>query len=549
MELTSIRVEGFKKISDVTLDLADLNILVGANGSGKSSMLQAIHLATNAIRQSPGTLAVAKSNAIPVSEIDYLPTENYSRLGHNTYWGNSSASPSSKITFGFQQLPGVHVTAFAELRAARNAGVSIYGSIPTSLTRMMRDKNTFFSAYIPGITGVPNREQKFSKRVVLKAAAMGDSNFYLRNALNLLSPEDVVAIEELLSDIIGGIQLKISHDEETDLHIDATATIDGNEIPLELLGTGYLQLLQIFCYVLLFKPQLLLIDEPDIHLHPSVQEALPAVLTQLAAQYDLKIVLSTHSPFIVRGAPLATKVHWLENGTLKTSDRSAVELALGWGAFGKSIILVSEDANNEFLKKLLSQWAEIASQTAILPGRGYSNLLKRDEAIELRETLGRMFKIVVHRDRDSLTELEVAQLTQDYEAEGVSLWITDGSDLEAYFCQEHVISKLAACDNEEATRHIENALQNQQQAIRDQFAAHRRAHNQELYQGGGSPANHEVLADLQNRLLREAKGKTIFRRLKNVLPGNSFSEQAVIETRFDDELATSLREHLQARLV
>ena len=35
MELTSIKIEGFKKISDVQIELADLNILVGANGSGK----------------------------------------------------------------------------------------------------------------------------------------------------------------------------------------------------------------------------------------------------------------------------------------------------------------------------------------------------------------------------------------------------------------------------------------------------------------------------------------------------------------------------------
>ena len=101
MQLKSIRVEGFKKIGDVQIELADLNILVGANGSGKSSVLQAIHFATNAIRQSPGTLEARKSKTIPVSEMDYLPTDNYARLGHNAHWGNSSTSPCSKVTFNF----------------------------------------------------------------------------------------------------------------------------------------------------------------------------------------------------------------------------------------------------------------------------------------------------------------------------------------------------------------------------------------------------------------------------------------------------------------
>lgn len=39
-------------------------------------------------------------------------------------------------------------------------------------------------------------------------------------------------------------------------------------------GTGFLQVAQIFAYLLHFKPKLLLIDEPDSHLHPGTQERL-----------------------------------------------------------------------------------------------------------------------------------------------------------------------------------------------------------------------------------------------------------------------------------
>jgi len=291
-----------------------------------------------------------------------------------------------------------------------------------------------------------------------------------------------------------------------------------------------------------------LIDEPDIHLHPSVQEALPIVLTRLARELDLKVILSTHSPFIVRGAPIATNVHWLEDGILKTSNRETVELALGWGAFGKKVILVSEDANNDFLKKILSQWPAIASQTTILPGRGYAQLMKLDEAIELRQTLGDMFDIVVHRDRDSLTTVEATQLTADYAANGVSLWLTDGSDLEAYFCQQQVIQELIGCTEAEADQHLADAILNKEAGIGQQFMSQRQAHNRELHAEGGSPTNDAARADLQGRLLNEAKGKTIFKRLKDALPGNAFSEAKVIQSTYGEELASSLRVHLEARI-
>lgn len=51
MLLKKITIEKFKKINQVELDLSPLNILVGTNGSGKSSILQAIHLASCLIRQ------------------------------------------------------------------------------------------------------------------------------------------------------------------------------------------------------------------------------------------------------------------------------------------------------------------------------------------------------------------------------------------------------------------------------------------------------------------------------------------------------------------
>ena len=347
-----------------------------------------------------------------------------------------------------------------------------------------------------------------------------------------------------MAQLIGNVEFKVSHSNESDIHIKASAKFSGREIPLELLGTGYLQLLQIFCYVVLFKPKLLLIDEPDIHLHPSVQEALPSVLKQVAADFDLKIILSTHSPFIVRGAPISTAVHWLENGQIKNSSRQAVELALGWGAFGKKVVLVSEDAKNDFLKKLLSQWPEIDAQVTVLPGRGYKNLLKSDEARELRETLGNMFHVVVHRDRDSLTDEEMDKLKASYDCEGVSLWITDGSDLEAYFCNANVIRTLAGCSQDDAQNYLDGALTNQQANTNQSFTSQRAAINEELYKEGGSPTNDEARASLQGRILSEAKGKSIFRRLKDSIPSNKFGEKNVLGASYDVELAESLKNHI-----
>ena len=545
MNLSAITVEKFKRIDKIDLPLSDLNILVGSNGSGKSSILQALHLASCLMRQAERIRTTATA-MVRVSDLDYLPSDEYWRLGHGADWGNRSNSPSSKVIFTFTRNDGPPLEAELEMRSARNAGISVQGELPDAVRSQFRGVETFFSGFIPGISGIPNVEHKNSKRVVLKACSFGDSNVYLRNALDLLSAGDLARIEAWLEPLLGSVKLKVQFDEATDFDIQAEAEINGRSTPLELLGTGYLQLIQIFCYILLFRPKILLVDEPDIHLHPSVQEKLAQSLLEIAGAQGIKIIMTTHSPFIVRGAPAGTNVVWLAEGEKKSEDRTTVELALGWGAFGKKVIVVSEDAKNDLLKKLISQWPEVERAVTVLPGRGYKHLLTKQEAEELRTSLGGKFKILVHRDRDSLTDDEVLKLKDSYDDEGIRLWFTDQSDLEAEFCDPKVLSAVTGESEETCETWLTEIATAHQTPIKEQFAKQRAAHNEEIYKStGGSPTNDDVWNLLQARPLKGAKGKFIFRQLKAKVPGDAFSEKAIEDLSEFPERGSSLKSNLE----
>lgn len=545
MKLSKIEVYKFKKIKNIEIGTGPLNILVGANGSGKSSVLQAAHLASCLLRQA-GRIRTESTSTVAVMDLDYLPTDDYARLGHGASWGNKTNTPSSKITFKFEDDNGNIVSAICEVRAARNAGISVTGHIPEDVRTLFRGSDTYFSGFIPGISGVPNSEQKQSKRVVMKACSFGDSNVFLRNALHLLSNDEIRQLEFWLTRLMGNVSIKIEFQPDRDLIIKAEVEVDGILHPIELLGTGYIQLIQIFCYILLFKPKILLIDEPDIHLHPNVQEKLASTLSDIAAEKDFSVVLTTHSPFIVRGAPIDANVYWLENGDLANDSREAAELALGWGAFGKKVVIVSEDKDLVFFKKLVEQWPQIEKFVTFHPGQGYKNLMSPEQAKDLYETLGRQYKILVHRDRDSLTDDEISQLEQKYSAEGVKLWCTDLSDIEAYFCKPEFISELVGCDIETTRGYVEQVLNQHSVPGREQFERQRKAHNQELYPDGGSPLNDDVWQLFQQRELRGYKGKFVFKQLKNKVPGNEFAENKILNHAIDSELAPSLKETLRS---
>lgn len=547
MRLAKLKVESFKKIANAELLLSDVNILVGANGCGKSSIIQAAHLACCLIRQAERVDA-GKTSTVGAEELDYLPTDDYKTLGYKGNWGNKEGTPSSRVTLSFEKKDGGTVEASCKLRSARNAGISISGSVPADLTPLLRAKKKFFSAYIPGISGIPNKEDKKSKKVILKSCSFGDSNVILRNVLLLLrdsDPNNIVLIEKWIEQIIGPVSIKVAHSNDDDLYVSCDIVLEGGSKPIELAGTGYLQLIQIFSYVLLFEPGVLLIDEPDIHLHPHVQERLVGVLAEVAKEREIRIILTTHSPFIVRGAPAGTNVCWLQDGKIESQNRDLVELALGWGAFGKKIIVVSEDTQTALLRKILSQWPELDRSVALYPGSGFKNIPTPSQAKELAATLGEKFKILVHRDRDSLTDEEVMRLTGLYEAEGAHLWLPAESDIEAYFCQTSFLEILLNCSEQQAQEYISRVVDVHAIPIREQFDKQRAAHNQELYREGGSPTNEVVWNGFQGRPLRGAKGKFVFRQLKNQVPGNAFSEEAILRAILGGQIALSLKHKIE----
>ena len=542
--LNTVAVETFKRIDQVEILLSGVTILVGTNGSGKSSIIQALHLSATVIRQAD-RVDPNKTTTVGVDHLDYLPTEDYWSLGHNSNWGNSSTSPGSKARFVFADDSASPV-AYCTLRSARNAGISITGQVPSELTSLMRDKSRFFSAYIPGISGIPNREEKRSRKVVLKACSYGDSNVILRNVLLLLKNDGKLGeLETWLGNLIGPIKIHVKHNEQEDLVIESWADLGGVSKPLELLGTGYLQLIQLFSYILLFSPGILLIDEPDIHLHPSIQEKLVQALASVAQTMALRVVLTTHSPFIVRGAPPSANVYWVKDGKIESSNREEVELALGWGAFGKKVLMISEDAKNVYLRKLIAQWPQLERVVAFQPGTGYKFLPTPERAAELSNALGGKFRILIHRDRDSLTDDEVADLTSRYEAVGVDLWVPRLSDVEAYFVLSSQLAELAGISLADADAALQEMLTRFQSDVEAQFAKHRAAHNAELHAAGTARPNAEILSAFQSRDLRGAKGKYILGKLKDKFGQQKLSDAAIVSHKFQSEVAPDLREKLQ----
>nr|WP_280938300.1 ATP-binding protein [Xanthobacter sp. 126] len=461
-------MQNFMRIDErVDVDLGPVTVLVGANGSGKSSILKAIHWAVRC-----ATLRDHNNNT-SLEQMDYTPSRDFLQLGHKRRLQNREEMP--KICVGF--IDQNDQETIIQISAARNdagAKAPISGPLSSVLTA-----ETPQTAYIPGLAGLAETETLLATPILHRRAASGEGGSVLRHILLELAGgstgtgKDYVPLTELagwVGKVIPGVEFWVKFDRLRDVNIDAQfltpdMAIPGRSIsqqrrPLEMAGTGFLQIVQIFACLLKFKPRLLLIDEPDAHLHPGTQELLIKAIEEATLEFpDTQFVLTTHSPSMIRACGEKTKVRWMDKGSMRTESERMIRQRMGWGALDKELILFTEDEDISYMNSLLSQWPEIERKCLVWSTFGSAGLPHGDALLKLRDSLG--VSVLVHRDRDFMSDRDIEGWMQKrgYISGDIPVWLPDGSDIESAFCNPEHISKVMNITPDESAEIIHDALQ------------------------------------------------------------------------------------------
>ena len=132
---------------------------------------------------------------------------------------------------------------------------------------------------------------------------------------------------------------------------------DNNQIPLSSIGSGFEMMFSlIYSYYLALqsgKKMIILIDEPELHLHPDIQKKFVQFL--LSISKDFQVILSTHSPILVKQLMYNDKVRSIiinKDKTISTvSERKLSYLSsneINYIAFG----FATEEYHNELYEEL-----------------------------------------------------------------------------------------------------------------------------------------------------------------------------------------------------
>lgn len=325
--IQQIRFPFFKKLkTGVSIDLNfPFTALVGPNGSGKSSTLQALY-------GCPATYNVAHywfSTAIdPIEESGreaYRYIYKYKPRGYRAsveiaqkrvrrqndpdYW--ETARPM--IRDGMAAMPTPYDESLSDLRNStrwkKMQKEVVYIDFRAELSAF--DKFFYFGTYTRN--GSINSKQSFLRKrsEVLKRhiAQMSTSNtlrtWHGRSTkkVDTLSDTEIMWVNRILGKNYLNAKI-VEHDLFNNAGYSIIFTQPDTSYSEAVAGSGEVSVVNCVVKVLRAKPDsLILLDEPEVSLHPGAQTALRELLFHSILTSGSQVVMSTHSEHFVQGLP------------------------------------------------------------------------------------------------------------------------------------------------------------------------------------------------------------------------------------------------------
>lgn len=558
--INKITIENFKSINHIELELDRINILIGGNNSGKTSILQAIQFGCSIIQtinitsNIPWRIHKPFTRSIEPSELVYSPLKDVSALANG---GELKQGDKYTIKISYNDTSNDIYSVSIKRGKNRNIAATIN---KTDLAKKFVSIENPMCVFVPGLAGIPYNEEFKSESIVRKAAAKGDANAVLRNILWLLKQnydEWNTFIEEL-STIFPNISLDVNFNPQIDEYIDVRiqertqiidengkSTIICNTLPIDAVGTGVLQAIQILSYINVYHPQLLILDEPDAHLHPNNQRKILKMLFSLAEIKDFQLLISTHSRHLIDIAEDNAKITWIKNGSIQAEDLSFLKILLDLGALDrgdflknglvKCVFLTEDSTDRKMLESVLESSGFNLYETDIW---SYNGCTKVETALVLAEFIKKYSpatKVIIHRDRDYMTSDEIDAYKEKICVNNNLCFITAGSDIESYYISaEHIHSIFPSVSAEAAENIIERATKEREEKSIEKYINSRdnierircRNEGKPTYNVGKLSAS--CHSNYSTNPVYYRHGKTVFKAIKQIIQNEIKEKKSLI---------------------
>ena len=343
--IRSIKLRRFKCFEDQHIKIPSdgIKILAGPNNSGKSTLLHSLavwNFALLALREEKGDSAIIQPSkhgfGISFYNFNAINLPNFTHMWYNNksrYTNEDQYTLSIGVDWKYHDGNIYNLTVHFSLKEDKifvrveNDTVDNCDILPSIV-------------YLPPIAGVISDEEFAPPAIRNRMLGRGLAGSVLRNALLNLKRRSEENLnkekgnskrlsrgkyakfkendpwEKLQNSLLNrfGIQIEMDNYNET-YHASIQAYLRsykreksgtykkfGSKRDLMIEGTGVLQWICVLAYAVDSQTDILLLDEPDAHLHGSLQSKIVKELEHLTKKSRKQILISTHSTKILRRA-------------------------------------------------------------------------------------------------------------------------------------------------------------------------------------------------------------------------------------------------------
>lgn len=294
--IREVVIKRFKRFEEETFDLRGHVILAGPNNCGKTTVLQALAAWALALKTwrllndfnvrrgyTKAPIARQAFSAVPVRSFDLLwKDRNYDGI----------------VSIGVLLEDGTRV----EMEFHRDSTEQIYvrPSHETEANKLITlDIDMVYVATIGGLSVEEPVYQPDYIRTLLGRQRPGD---VVRNLL--LQASASARWEKLTSAVHRLFGVEVLIPQTSGGQIICEYRKDDNSPAFDILsaGSGFQQVLLLLACLFTREGSIILVDEPDAHLHVFLQDSIFAELNRAAAETGSKLVIATHSEVIFNSA-------------------------------------------------------------------------------------------------------------------------------------------------------------------------------------------------------------------------------------------------------
>lgn len=417
-------------------------LFTGKNNEGKSTIINALKLldaGTRVVKQRKQAIQIDGEEVyrLLVQDTESL---NIKRIVHN--YEESVAEIKGTFADGFQ------ITIFID--PGRNLIYADYlGRIPSDIR--------YIFGFIPALGPLSENEELLSKSSYIRAN-LGTSLAprHLRNHLHqLLSRDEFDLIREIVNSSWEDIELLNCEMNYEENRLNCYYKEKRYTREIAWAGQGLQVWFQIITHLVRLRhASVLILDEPEINLHPEKQNDLIRILKEY---FSGTIIIATHSIELMNNVHISHIVHVKKNQAKPkiktTSDRAYLEVVRSQVGSNFNfiasqfedveIIIFTEDVSDFKIISNLAAAYEISRKAFNIPIHGFSEHKKAGAYKTAYELLiGRDVSYSILLDRDYYPEEYLLNITRELESYNIRVVYTPGKEIENLFLYPLLLKQL-----------------------------------------------------------------------------------------------------------